>query len=174
MGVSVIISFIDGSKVKKVKYKKRGLLTYSHFHEMFADPVNPMSEEKRTYNLLRVYEGLDALDSMLHPEAHYWQSVADAVNMLITLTVDMGLAEDPDGLITTANKTLHDAWTRAQTIGCNTLTAGEITALRAVVAEYASLSEIIPERAMIRCHRMTEKRMQEILNGKRREGDIVI
>jgi hypothetical protein len=159
---------------RKVKYQKRGLLTYSHFHEMFADPVKPLSQDKQVSYLIKIYEGLDALDNMTHPEDHHWQNVADAVNMLTTLVTDMAVMEDPDGVIRDATKTLHGAWKREQSLGYNTLDELEVEALRTAVAEYAEVMETLPERAMVRCHRLTEKRMQEILNGKRREGDLVI
>jgi len=154
--------------------KNKYAMTYTHFHEMFADPVEPLSQDKRTSYLIKIYEGLDALDNMMHPEDHHWQHVADAVNMLTTLVTEMEVMEDPTGVIRDANKTLHDAWKREQSLGYNTLDELEVESLRTAVAEYAAVIETLPERAMVRCHRLTEKRMHRVLNGERTKEDIII
>lgn len=49
-----------------------------------------------------------------------------------------------------------------------------IAAVRAVLEDYAAVLEILPERAMVICHRDTETRIRQILNGKRRPHDVEI
>jgi len=159
-------------KKKQRKYKPK--MTYGPFAELMADPVKPLPEAKRTYHLLKIYEGLDALDNMLHPEVHHWQSVADAANMLLTLTKDMDILEDRDGLIQDALAVLATAWERQEQGLPNELESLELTILRSMVNSYMNAIETLPERVMVIAHRRTEKRINKILQGARQEGDIVI
>lgn len=157
---------------KKGKYILK--MTYSPFAELMADPVKPLPKEKITYHMIKIYEGLDALDQMLHPEVHHWQAVADAANMLDTLSREMDVISDTDGAIRDGMEVLALAWNRREQGLPNTLDHDDITKLRLIVNSYMEAMETLPERVMVRAHRMTEKRMYKILNGQKQEGDIVI
>ena len=45
---------------------------------------------------------------------------------------------------------------------------------RAVLEDYAGLLDMLSARTMIRCHRLTEKRLHELLDGKRKPHDVEI
>lgn len=156
--------------MRRPKFK----FTYSHFDELFASPVEPLAKEKITYHMTKVYEGLDALDTMLHPEVHHWQAVADAANMLDTLSKDMAILDDNTGIIRSAMEILALAWNRREQGIPNELDHDDITTLRLMVNSYMDAMETLPARVMIKAHRETEKRMYQILNGNKRQGDIVI
>ena len=47
-----------------------------------------------------------------------------------------------------------------------------IVAVRSILSDYAELIDVLPARVMVRCHRLTEKRLHEILDGKRGPHDI--
>jgi hypothetical protein len=49
-----------------------------------------------------------------------------------------------------------------------------IQAVRAVLEDYASLLNMLSARTMIRCHRLTEKRLHELLKGKRKPHDVEV
>ena len=49
-----------------------------------------------------------------------------------------------------------------------------IQAVRSVLASYAELLEVLPARTMYRCHRLTEKRIHAILDGRTRPHDVEI
>jgi hypothetical protein len=49
-----------------------------------------------------------------------------------------------------------------------------IVAVRSILRDYAELIDVLPARTMIRCHRLTEKRIQDMLDGKRRPHDVEI
>jgi hypothetical protein len=157
---------------KKGKYTLK--MTYSPFAELLADPVNPLPQAKITYHMTKIYEGLDALDQMLHPEVRHWQAVADAANMLDTLSREMDVVSDTDGAIRDGMEVLALAWNRYEHGLPNTLDHDDLTKLRLIVNSYMEAMETLPERVMVRAHRMTEKRMYKILNGQKQEGDIVI
>jgi len=148
--------------------------TYSPFAVLLADPVNPMPEAKRTYHMTKIYEGLDALDTMLHPEIYHWQAVADAANMLETLCNELNLMDDPHGVIKDGMEVLALSWKQKENGIPNQLDHDDITKLRLMVNSYMFAMETLPERAMIVAHRQTEKRICKILNGNKKEGDIIL
>jgi hypothetical protein len=43
-----------------------------------------------------------------------------------------------------------------------------------VLEDYAALLDVLPARTMIHCHRLTEKRIHEMLDGKRKPHDVEI
>jgi hypothetical protein len=49
-----------------------------------------------------------------------------------------------------------------------------IVAVRSILRDYAELIDVLPARTMVRAHRLTERRIHEILDGKRRAHDIEI
>lgn len=49
-----------------------------------------------------------------------------------------------------------------------------IQAVRAVLSDYADVLEALPARTMVRCHRLTEKRIHDILQGRLRPHDVEI
>jgi hypothetical protein len=54
------------------------------------------------------------------------------------------------------------------------LDAAGILAVRAVLEDYASLLDTLPERTIVAAHRITEKRIRAILAGKTHTHDVVV
>lgn len=50
----------------------------------------------------------------------------------------------------------------------------EVGALRSLLEDYAGLLEVLPARTVIDCHRKTERRIREILLGKRAAHDVEV
>lgn len=46
--------------------------------------------------------------------------------------------------------------------------------VREVLEDYAMVLETLPARSMVRCHRLTEQRIAEILAGKRQPHDVEV
>jgi len=156
---------------KKAAYRPR----YSTWDELMASPTEPMPIAKRTHQLSRMYEGLHAIETADKPTTDDWRVVSDAVNLVETLVLDMKICEDNDGLLDDAIKALAESGRRYTKTGANIrLDAPGIQAVRSVLADYASLLEQLPERTMMRCHRLTEKRLREILDGKKTPRDVEI
>lgn len=147
---------------------------YSMFDELMASPIEPLATEKRQYQLLRMYEGLRALEIAPEPSTEDWRVVSDAVNLMETLILEMKVCEDTTGLLMDAITALAKAGQRHMAGGPIRLDGAGIQAVRAVLSDYADVLEMLPARTMVRCHRLTEKRIHDILEGRKRPHDVEI
>ena len=94
--------------------------------------------------------------------------------MMETL-VEMGWAQDPDGLIEDAVYALAIAGQRHVDTGAPIRLDGKgIQIIRAMLEDYATALEELPHRTMMSCHRLTEKRVQDILAKRVKTHDVVI
>ena len=149
--------------------------TYNVFNELLASPTEPLPQAYRTHQLTRMYEGLHALETADNPTTEDWRVVSDAVNMLETLVVEMEVCEDASGLLQDAISGLATAGQRNKREGKPIRLDGPgIQAVRAVLASYAELLDLLPARTMYRCHRLTEQRIHDILAGRKRPHDVEI
>jgi hypothetical protein len=162
--------------VKKVKAKSAAYKpNYTIWDEMMASADQPLPVEKRTYQLSRMYEGLHALETAEKPTRDDWRCVSDTVNLIETLVLEMGVCEDSDGLLDDAVQALAIAGNRHIKTGAPIRLDGKgIQAVRSILKDYADLLEVLPARTMIRCHRLTEKRIHGILTGKKKPHDVEI
>jgi hypothetical protein len=142
--------------------------------EMMASPNEPLPLEYRTHQLTRIYEGLNAMETAPVPTTDDWRVVSDAVNLMETLVVEMKVCEDFDGLLMDAITGLALAGKRNMAGGSIRMDGVGIKSVRAILSDYAELLDVLPARTMIRCHRLTEKRLHELLDGKRRPHDVEI
>lgn len=153
--------------------KPRGFVvpvTYTSLHELLASPTNPLPEATRRHQLTRMWGGLAAIERAPAPTRDDWRVCSDAVNLLEEL-VAVGEVQDPDGLLPDAIEALAEAGRRHQEAGQPIrLSAAGIQTVRAVLEDYAAALEALPARTMIRAHRMTEKRIREILRHGARPG----
>lgn len=148
----------------KRKWQKR----YTMMDELMASPTEPLPQAWRTHQLTKMYEGLHNLEQGEDPQPNDWRLVSDAVNLVETLVVEMKVCEDANGL-------LMDAITALAKAGQTLRLDGEgIVAVRSILRDYAELIDVLPARTMVRCHRLTEKRIQDMLDGKRRPHDVEI
>lgn len=156
-------------KYRKPKHKK----TYSLMDELMASATEPMPADYRRHQLTRMYEGLHAFETAPEPTKDDWAVLSDAVNLLETLTLQMKVCEDTSGLLMDGITALAMAGKRHKNDGKSLrLDAVGITAIRSILADYASLIEVLPARTMIRCHRLTEDRLRQIFAGKKQPHDI--
>jgi hypothetical protein len=121
-----------------------------------------------------MYEGLAAMEKAPTPTTDDWRVVSDAVNLMETLIVDMKVCEDTSGLLMDAITAMAMAGKRNMAGGAIRLDGAGIQAVRAVLEDYAALLDMLPARTMIRCHRLTEKRIHELLDGRRKPHDVEI
>lgn len=160
-------------------------ITYTLMDEMMASPSKPLPDEKIRHQITRMYEGLHHMEAATNPTVDDWQVVSDAVNMLETLTTindgwwfdcdgDPVQVKDTSGLLSDAIAALAMAGRRHFQHGVIRLDAKGIATIRAVLQDYAALIEVLPARVMIHCHRKTEKRLHDILNGKAKPHDVVV
>jgi mRNA-degrading endonuclease YafQ of YafQ-DinJ toxin-antitoxin module len=161
---------------KATKRKPAGSIkSYNILHEILASTTEPLPKEYRTHQLTRMYEGLHALEKDKNPSKDDWRVVSDAVNILETLVVEMEVCEDASGLLQDAIRGLALAGQRNKREGkLIRLDGPGIQAVRAVLASYAELLDMLPARTMYRCHRLTEQRIHDILAGRKRPHDVEI
>lgn len=154
--------------MSRVARKKRVAAAYSLMDELMASSTKPMPDAMQNYHLTRMYQGLSALEKAPVPKLEDWQFVADGVNMVETLIVEMKLAEDTSGLLQDAVAALALAGRRHLAGGNIRLDAAGIQAVRAILEDYSSLLAMLPHRVMVRCHRLTEMRVMGVRAGKRK------
>ena len=147
---------------------------YTMLDEMMASPTEPLATEKRQHQLLRMYQGLASLETSPEPSTEDWRLCSDAVDLMETLVMEMKVCEDTTGLLMDAITALAKAGQRHMAGGPIRLDGAGIQAVRAVLSDYADVLEVLPARTMVRCHRLTEKRIHDILQGRLRPHDVEI
>jgi hypothetical protein len=147
---------------------------YTILNEMMASPTELLPADHRRHQLTKMYDGLAALEKSPEPKMTDWQVVSDAVNLMETLTVEMQVCEDTSGLLMDAITALAMAGRRNLAGGAIRLDGAGIQAVRAILEDYAALLDALPARTMIRCHRLTEQRLHEIFDGKRKPHDVLV
>lgn len=179
--------------------KKPGLVvlrTYSLIDEMTASPFQPLSPERRRHQLTRMWEGLRAIETAPEPTNDDWRVCSDAVNLVETLVREGEPRPDDSGKVVSnwwrdcagdwvqihdSGKLLLDAVTAIAAAGIRKINGGQIRldsfgikAVRGVLEDYSALLELLPARSIIRAHRLTEKRISNVLAGKRLPHDLKI
>ena len=156
---------------------------YSLMSEVMASPSEPLPEFWRTTQLASMWVGLDRLKVGVEAAPDDWRCCSDAVNLMETFTVngpwldcggDRVTIEDAQGLLQDAVTALALAGKRHMAGRKLELLPEEWPAVTAVLEDYAELIAVLPQRQMIRCHRLTEKRIHELLAGRGQKHDVEI
>jgi uncharacterized protein YyaL (SSP411 family) len=141
---------------------------------LLASPIYAMSSEKSRHQLTRMWSGLRSMETAENPSYDDWEVVSNALNMMETLVV-MGWARDEDGLIEDAVHELAVAGQRHVDTGAPIRLSGKgIQTIRALLEDYATALEELPHRTMMSCHRLTEKRVQDIMAKRVQTHDVVV
>lgn len=157
------------------RQQRRRQPTYTLLDVIGASATMPMPEHKRRHQLTRMWMGLAALERDPQPSLDDWRVCSDAANLLETLVLELQVLRDERGLLDEAIAELAAAGRRHLSAGAPIrLSATGIQAVRAILEDYAAALEVLPERTVITAHRMTERRITEILTGKRRPRDVEV
>ena len=151
--------------------KHRAQTRYTLLTELTASPTEPLPAEFRRHQLTRMYDGLHSLETAEKPTTDAWRVVSDAINLMETV-VAQGIAQDGCGLLEDAVAAMARAGRRYTDSGVIRLDGEGIQAVRCVLADYAEVIDALPARTMYRVHRLTEKRIIEILAGKTQKHDV--
>jgi hypothetical protein len=155
--------------------KKKRVKTYTLIDELQASPVEPMPAATQVRYMSRIYQGLRSIERDAEPSKEDWRVVSDAVNMLETLIDKMKVCEDASGLMPDAVRAMAEAGIRHRDTGVPIrFDAKGLQAVRAAIEDFGDLVTMLPHRTMVRCHRLTEQRIHEILDGKRAPHDVEI
>lgn len=149
--------------------------TYTMLHELAASPTEPLPATHRRHQLTRMWGGLASIERAPAPTRDDWRVCSDAVNLLETLVAPApygcGVLEDQGDLLADAVAALAEAGQRHQATGAPIrLSAAGIFAVRSILEDYAAAVDQLPARTMIRAHRLTEKRIREIVRHGARLG----
>lgn len=168
---------------KRKALKPITIYRYTLMDVMMAKTTEPLDAGLRRHQLSRMHQGLEAMEKAPEPTTDDWRVCSDAVNIMETLVNngpwpdcdgDMVDITDNAGLLNDAVTALAMAGKRQKAGGNIRLDGAGIQAVRAVLADYADLLEALPARTMIRAHRETERRIHEILAGKKQPQDIEV
>ena len=148
-------------------------LTYSVMDAMLASPDRPMKKENKTFQMMVIKTSLYSIERAEKPSVEDWKIISQAINMMEML-VEMGFANDEEGLINDAVEAMSTAAQRYKDKSVMRFTGKEMKIIRGIIDDYQTMVENLDERTMIYCHRKTEMRLQDILNGKKRPTDVRI
>jgi hypothetical protein len=148
--------------------------TYTWMHALLASPIEAMPQEKRNFQLIRMWQALADIEQAPSPSVEDWRVVSDAVNLLETLVTDMKVCEDASGLLNDAVAALASAGRRYHQHGTIRLDAIGIQAVRAVLEDYAQALDALPHRTMVNCHMKTEIRIRGIYQGTKQPHDVEV
>ena len=147
--------------------------TYTLLDVMMASPTEPLPEPKRRHQLLRMFSGMAAIEKGEHPTRDDWAVLSDCTNLMETFVLS-GIVEDADGMVMDGITALALAGRRAVAGGHIRLDGPGLVAMRGLLEDYAGLLQALPARTVIACHLKTERRIREILDGKRAPHDIEV
>lgn len=168
---------------KRTKTQNVYVVHYTMLDEMMASPSEPIKLELRIHQLCAIRSAFDNLLHHPEPSKDDWRLCSDAVNIVETFIkrktwldcdgepVDI---EDKSGLLQDAITALALAVQRHRKGGHIRLDAAGINAVRSIIDDYESLACTLPARALIACHRATEKRIHAILRGKKQPHDVEV
>lgn len=146
--------------------------TYTMMHELMASPTEPLIEAKRLYHLTRVRMGLENIVAAPMPTNDDWRVCSTAVNMMETL-IEMGVLQDPEHLHHDAAVAMAVAGQRHAEKGVPIRLDGfGISAMRALLRDYAEVIEVLPARTMIRAFRLTELKVEKMFGRKTKKRGV--
>ena len=111
---------------KRSTYRPRGINPTAHLVAIAGAAL--LSRDDRTVWALQMRDALDAV-ARGKAQRQQWGVIFDAVNLAEELT-RMGLAADPDGIISGAQEACAEIVRRQQATGARAVRAGELAALR--------------------------------------------
>ena len=156
--------------MKKLKpYKPH----YTIMAELMASPTQPLPEFWRNTQLKDMKFSLEQMARGDNPNEVDWRRLSDAVNLTETL-VTTGIAEDATGLLQDAITALAESGLRYRNGMPLRLSGPGLHVVRQVLENYEFLINNLSARTMIRCHRLTEKAVSDVLRGKGKQTDITV
>jgi hypothetical protein len=162
--------------MKKRRHSPARKRTYTLLHEISASQTETLPKDWQASQLSSMWDGLALLKSG-NATTDDWRICSDAVNLMETFITegpwldcsgDLVEIKDSQGLLMDAVTSMAIAGKRHKGGEMLRLLESEHPAVAGLLEDYAALIAVLPQRTMIRCHRLTEQRIHEILAGKRR------
>ena len=138
---------------------------YTLWDELRADPVEPLPMKDRINTVGKIGDSLKALKLDPSPSVEDWRRLSDMVNMVHTL-VDMGEMVDAQALLNDACEAMVKAADRHKADLTLRFDGPGVQSMSALFEDFSLAVSVLPARTMIRCHRLTVKRLQAIRKGQ--------
>ena len=148
--------------MKKRNPIRRASTHYGPWHVMLASPDKPMQPSRYRHQLTRMHLAMASITSGESPTDEDWRLIADAINLVETLVLQ-GVAQDESGLLHDAITAMAEAYRADQDSARMRLTGPGLAAIRAVLADWGTCLEQLPERTVIEAHIATDRRIAEKL-----------
>jgi hypothetical protein len=156
------------------KRKPQTMQIYSIVDELMASPVNPLHRNQRDHHLGIITRAFESLEKGERPTLQDAGHVADAVNMLDTITgmrfnqtaKDFDTIDFPEETRRAATDAVARCVIRGRATGAFRFDAPGLVVVREVIEFYSDLIEVIPARVFIKAHRQTVKAVEDALAGK--------
>lgn len=146
---------------------------YSLWDELRADPVQPLAIQDRINTVGKMADSMAALKLDPCPPVEDWRRLSDMVNMVHTL-VDMGEMVDSQALLADVFEAMVKASDRYKADQPLRFDGPGVQAMDALFQDFSTAVSVLPARTMIRCHRLTVKRLQAIRKGQQRVSGRVV
>lgn len=146
---------------------------YSLWDELRADPVQPLAIQDRINTVGRMADSMAALKLDPCPPVEDWRRLSDMVNMVHTL-VDMGEMVDSQALLADVFEAMVKASDRYKAGQPLRFDGPGVQAMDALFQDFSTAVSVLPARTMIRCHRLTVKRLQAVRKGQQKVSGRVV
>lgn len=146
---------------------------YSLWDELRADPVQPLAIQDRINTVGKMADSMAALKLDPCPPVEDWRRLSDMVNMVHTL-VDMGEMVDSQALLADVFEAIVKASDRYKADQPLRFDGPGVQAMDALFQDFSTAVSVLPARTMIRCHRLTVKRLQAVRKGQQKVSGRVV
>ena len=154
------------SKSKKKTYRPhefRKPVGYSAMDELLASPTEPMPVATQNNYFEVILSALESISGELTPRQ--WNALSEMVNIMQTMCM-RGLCEDASGLVDDAVDALANAGRCHLAGDAIQLSPAEQNSVKAIATDFIEVSQVIPHRDMVRCHRATQLRIDAFRNNR--------
>lgn len=146
---------------------------YTLWDELRADPVQPLAIQDRINTVGKMADSMAALKLDPCPPVEDWRRLSDMVNMVHTL-VDMGEMVDSQALLADVLEAMVKASDRYKAGQPLRFDGPGVQAMDALFQDFSTAVSVLPARTMIRCHRLTVKRLQAVRKGQQKVSGRVV
>ncbi len=138
-----------------------------------ASKTTALEQVKRDAILARLERAYGNLATAPEPTRQSWRDLADAMNFLQTL-IELKWGQDPDGAIDDIKTALHTAALNLERTGRLRLDGPNLARLRDCIDQLAGLLNQLSAHSYWVAVSHTKNRINKILRGQRRAGDVVV
>lgn len=138
-----------------------------------ASKTEPHSKAERDRIHTRIHSGLENIATGATPHRESWRDLTDAMNFLQS-AVEKGWAVDEDGAISAAKAALEEGAANFAKHGKVRMSAPSLGSMRNLLEQFDATVDSISANSYWKLVAHTRNRVNRILHGARRHGDVVV